>query len=191
VALVFACERCRTWPTRHSWIQARVPELAARFAGLPAVLPLSPALELLVREAVLSTGRELLSSIALAAFWRYAGEAERERPEWPRPVDDPRRFMDANLGDCELTLAAIADAAHVTPAHLVRSFRAAHGITPVAYLWERRVALAIDLLGSTGLSLAAVAARCGFKTEHHFSRRIRAATGSPPGALRRARWAGR
>jgi AraC family transcriptional regulator of arabinose operon len=174
--------------TRHSWVQAHVPSFADRFAALPMVLALSPSLDALVREAVLATGRELLASLALAALWRYAGEASRERPEWPRPVDAAQRFIDAELADGSLTLDRIADAAHVTPAHLVRSFRGAFGVTPMAYLWERRVALAVDLLGSTGLPLGAVAARCGFKTEQHFSRRVRAATGLPPGALRRARW---
>ena len=51
-----------------------------------------------------------------------------------------------------------------------------------------RVALGVDLLANTGLPIAAIAGRCGFTTPHHFSRRVRQATGMPPGALRRARW---
>jgi AraC family transcriptional regulator of arabinose operon len=70
----------------------------------------------------------------------------------------------------------------------VRSFRAERGTTPMAYVWDRRVALAVDLLASTGLPLAAVAERCGFRTAHHFSRRVRQATGQPPGLLRRRFW---
>jgi AraC-like DNA-binding protein len=173
--------------TRHSWVQAHVPSLAPRFAGLPSVLALSPALEALVREAG-ATDRELRASLALAALWRYAGEASRERPEWPRPVDAAQRYIDAELGDSALTLDAIAEAAHVTPAHMVRSFRAAFGVTPMAYVWERRVASAVSLLENTGLSLGAIATRCGFKSEQHFSRRVRAATGLPPGALRQEHW---
>ena len=178
----------RAVATRHSWVQAHAPELCSRFAGLPPVLRTSPALDTLVHESVASHGRELLSHLALAALWRYAGDASRERPEISRPVDVAQRFIDANLGDASLSLDAIADAAYVTPAHLVRSFRTAFGVTPMACAWERRVALGVDLLAGTGLPLGAVAARCGFKTEQHFSRRIRAATGLPPGALRRARW---
>jgi AraC-like DNA-binding protein len=183
-------------PTRHSWIQAWLPALTGRFERLPEALPLSPPLEALAREAVatsaaaLPTAPEVLAGLATAAFWRYAGEAERGRPEAARPVDDARRHIHANLHDPTLTLAGVARAAHVTPAHLVRSFRAAAGQTPMAYVWERRVALAVDLLAGTGLPLAAVAERCGFKTPHHFSRRIKQATGLPPAALRRARWGG-
>jgi transcriptional regulator GlxA family with amidase domain len=180
--------------TRHSWVQAHVPDPPPGLHQLPTSLALSPALDALVREAVaaaaspLSTARPLLAHLAAAALWRYIGEAERGRPERARPVDDAKRFIQANLGDASVTLAQIAEAAHVTPAHLVRSFRAEQGVTPMAYLWERRVALGVDLLGNTGLSLAAIAERCGFKTVHHFSRRIREATGLPPNALRLARW---
>ena len=76
----------------------------------------------------------------------------------------------------------------MTAPHLIRSFRAEHGTTPRSYVWERRVALATDLLANTGLPLATVAERCGFRTTQHLSRRVKQATGLPPGALRRARW---
>jgi AraC family transcriptional regulator of arabinose operon len=185
-------------PTRHSWVQAHVPgppaELTGRLAGLPAVLPLSPALETLTSEAVaaaatpLSTASPLLAHLAAAALWRYVGEAERGRPAPARPVDDAQRHIHAHLGDPALSLSGIAAAAHVTPAHLVRAFRAVHGVPPMAYVWQRRVALAVDLLASTGLPLAVVAERSGFKTAHHLSRRVREATGMPPGRLRRDRW---
>ena len=103
-----------------------------------------------------------------------------------RPVDDARRHIHAHQADPGLTLADIAATAHVTPAHLVRAFRAEHGTTPMAYLWERCAALAADLLTHTGPRLA-VAER-GFRTTHHFSRRVRAATGFRLGALRLERW---
>jgi AraC-like DNA-binding protein len=183
--------------TRHSWVQAEVPGLPRtvreRLAALPAMLPLSPSLEALAREAVstataLPTSPSVLAHLTAAALWRYVGEAERQTPERTRPVDDAERYIDANLHDPALTLDRIARSAHVSPAHLVRSFSAAHGSTPMAYVWQRRVALGVDLLANTGLPLATVAERCGFKTAHHFSRRVKAASGLPPGALRRARW---
>lgn len=185
--------------TRHSWVQAHVPDLpaplAARLDAAPAVLPLGPALDALARETVDVAGEggpsPLLGHLAAAVLWRYLADAERRPPAVSRPVDDARRHIHAHLGDADLTLAAVARAAHVTPAHLVRAFRAAHGTTPIAYLWERRVARAVDLLLNTGLPLVAVAERCGFRTVHHFSRRIRRATGRPPGALRASGWGGR
>jgi AraC-like DNA-binding protein len=184
--------------TRHSWIQAHVPELPAalleRLERLPATLPLSPALEGLSVEALAAANSALpgspplLAHLAGAALWRYIGEAERGRPERARPVEDAQRFIHANLHDAGLTLADIARSAHVTPAHLIRQFRAEQDTTPMGYLWQRRATLGADLLANTGLPIASVAERCGFKTVQHFSRRIKEASGAPPGALRRARW---
>ena len=59
----------------------------------------------------------------------------------------------------------------------------------MAFLWEHRAALGADLLAHTGLPIGVIAERCGFRTVHHFSRRVKQATGLPPGALRRSRWA--
>ena len=184
--------------TRHSWVQAHVPDLPAalarRLAAAPAVLPLGPALDALAGEAVAAAEEggpsPLLGHLAAAVLWRYLAEAERRPPAVSRPVDDARRHIHAHLGDPDLTLTELGRAAHVTPAHLVRAFRAAHGTTPIAYLWERRVARGVDLLLNTGLPIATVAERCGFRTVHHFSRRIRQATGRPPGALRARGWDG-
>ena len=183
--------------TRHSWVQAHVadaaPTLIRRLEALPPALPLSPGLETLTAEAVEATRNggsapALAVHLVSAALWRYVAEAERRAPVSPRPAEDARRYIHANLHRGELTLADVAAAVQVTPAHLIRSFRAAHGVTPMAYLWQRRAALSADLLANTGLPIAVVAERCGFATTHHFSRRVKHATGLPPAALRRARW---
>jgi AraC family transcriptional regulator of arabinose operon len=182
----------RAVATRHSWVQVHTPEPPIPLAGLPRKLPISPALDVLVREAVagsaLPTAQPVRAHLAVAALWRYAGEAERRRPERSAPVDEARRFIDSHLADPGVALPDVARAAHVTPAHLIRVFRSEHATTPIAFLWERRTALGVDLLTHTGLPIEVVAARCGFRTAHHFSRRVKQATGLPPGALRRARW---
>jgi AraC-like DNA-binding protein len=179
--------------THHSWLQARVAA-PARFAALPAALPASTALTELVREAVavartpLSTGRQLLAALAAAALWRYAGEAESRAAGPAGAVAEARRHLHAHLADPDLDLHAVAAAAHVTPAHLVRRFRAELGVTPMAYLWQRRVATGIDLLTHTGLPVGDIAARAGFKSVYHFSRRVKEQTGMPPTAVRVQRW---
>jgi AraC-like DNA-binding protein len=182
-------------PTRHSWVQARVadPPLE-RLAALPAALPASTALTELVREAVavartpLSTAKPLLAALAAAALWRYAGEAESRSHGPGEPVERARAFLHEHLADPAVDLEQVARAAHVTPAHLVRRFKAELGVTPMAYLWQRRVATGIDLLTYTGLPVGEIAARTGFKSVYHFSRRVRQATGVPPTEVRRARW---
>jgi AraC-like DNA-binding protein len=180
-------------PTRHSWVQARpAGPVPARLEALPPALPLSEPLDALVRAAVAAASEphasvpELLAALATAAVWRYAGDAERGLRAGGA-VDRADAYIRAHLGE-PLDLARIAAAAHVSGAHLVRRFRAERGITPIAHLWELRVAAGIELLTNTGLSVNEIAARTGFRTVYHFSRRVRRATGRPPTAIRHADW---
>jgi AraC-like DNA-binding protein len=178
-------------PTRHSWIQAHGVHVPA---GLPAALPMSTALGELVRAAVeaartpLPTARPLVAALAAAALLRYAGEAESGAGGSGDAVDRARAFIHAHVADPDVGLAEVAAAAHVSPPHLVRRFRAELGITPIAYLWQRRVAAGVDLLKHTGLPVGVVATRSGFRSVYHFSRRVREQTGRSPTALRRERW---
>jgi AraC-like DNA-binding protein len=180
--------------THHSWVQGRVAKPPERLATLPAVLPTSTALAELVREAVatrrtpLSTAGPLLAALAAAALWRYVGEAQSRVAGPGDPVERARAFLHAHLGDPSVDLAQAARAAHVSPAHLVRRFRAELGVTPMAYMWQRRVATGVDLLTHTGLPVGDIAARTGFKSVYHFSRRVKEGTGHAPSEVRRARW---
>jgi AraC-like DNA-binding protein len=185
-------------PTRHSWVQGRPVEAPLdRLAALPAALPASTALTELVREAAavagtpLPTRAPLLAALGTAALWRYTGEAESRTRGPSDPVALARAFLHAHATDPDVDLTQAAAAAHVSAAHLVRRFRAELGVTPMAYLWQRRVAIGIDLLTGTGLPVGAVAERAGFKSVYHFSRRVKAHSGMAPTALRRARWAAR
>jgi AraC-like DNA-binding protein len=185
--------------THHSWVQARLaeppPRLLARLAALPLAIPASTALTELVSEAVaaartpLSTATPLLGALAAAAFWRYVGDAESgaDRSEHD-VISRARGFLHRHVTDPELDLQEVAAAADVSPPHLVRRFRAELGGTPMAYLWRLRVAAGIDLLVHTGLPVGDVAARSGFKSVYHFSRKVREETGLPPTELRRERW---
>jgi AraC-like DNA-binding protein len=182
-------------PTHHSWIQARFAEPPIeRLAALPTVLPTSGALAELVQAAVaatrtpLSTADPLLRALAAAAVWRYVGEAESRARGVGDIVERARSFLHAHLGDPDVDLARAARAAHVTPAHLVRRFRAELGVTPIAYLWQRRVTTGVDLLTQTGLPVSDIARRTGFKSVYHFSRRVKEHTGRPPTVVRRDRW---
>ena len=83
-----------------------------------------------------------------------------------------------------LTLEELATEACLSRYHFARAFKAAVGVTPHRFVVEQRVARARDLLGDGDLSLAEIAARCGFSSQAHFTRAFRDATGVTPGAYR-------
>ena len=179
-------------PTRHSWMQARVPErpdaIHARLAGLAPSLPISPAmadLERLLRGRVIEPP---LLALGASMLWRYVAEAQAAVAPASAPVESALSFIHENLAG-PLSLRDVARAAGVAPAHLSRLFRAHVGTTPMAYVWGRRVDAGVELLASTGLPVGTIAERCGFQTSFHFARRVRRATGATPTEVRRRAWA--
>ena len=82
-------------------------------------------------------------------------------------------------------MAEIAGAAHMSPHHFARSFKAATGLSPHQYIIHRRVERAKALLSDTDLTLAQVARAVGFSSDSHLSSHVRRLLGVSPGALRR------
>nr|WP_129785200.1 AraC family transcriptional regulator [Promicromonospora panici] len=150
---------------------------------------LSSALTYLAREAVttertrLTADGALVDALATALLWRFIAEFRNLPAALPGSIEDARLFIHRHL-EQPITLTDIARAASVTPAHLVRMFRAHMDTTPIHYLWDRRISLGVELLTSTGLPVGSIAARCGFKTSFHFSRKVKESTGLAPTELR-------
>ncbi|CAN7509402.1 AraC family transcriptional regulator [Rhizobium sp. LjRoot30] len=83
------------------------------------------------------------------------------------------------------TLAELADIAQVSQFRLIRAFARATGLTPHAYLLQRRVDLARRLILS-GNTLADTAFACGFADQSHLTRHFGRLYGISPAAFARA-----
>jgi AraC-like DNA-binding protein len=83
-----------------------------------------------------------------------------------------------------IDLDALARRAHCSRFHFLRSFRAAYGETPHAYLTRRRIERAKDLLRSANLTVTEVCFLVGFSSLGSFSARFRELVGVPPSAYR-------
>ncbi len=85
----------------------------------------------------------------------------------------------------ELDVAAMGRIAHVSPAHLIRTFRTVFGETPHRYLQRRRVERAMFLLRSTDSTVTDVCMQVGFTSLGTFSRTFRDVVGESPSSYRR------
>lgn len=84
-----------------------------------------------------------------------------------------------------ISLVDVAEAVHVSPAHLSRQFRAATGRTLTHYLQALRIQRAQAMLASGGEGTLQIALSCGFNSPEHFFRTFRALTGTTPKQYRR------
>jgi len=86
--------------------------------------------------------------------------------------------------DRQLSIDELAEAAHWSRFHMMREFKAVHGISPYEYLQRRRTQAAARLLCSTELSVAQIAERTGFHERSTLVRRLRRSRGLGARALR-------
>jgi len=149
--------------------------LADRFAALFQAVTSQGVSALQCDEALLLT--------LLEAADRHMARSLR-KPSTPACVTRARQWLDDTI-DANTTLADLAAMTGVSRFQLLRSFVRETGVTPHAYLLQRRVGLAKPLLAS-GHSLAAVAYQLGFADQSHFTRAFRRQFGVTPGQYRAA-----
>lgn len=112
-----------------------------------------------------------------------AGSPSRDRTGSRHLADQLRMLLDAHI-TTGLTLRDAARYLGGHPSHLVRSFTAAFGLPPHAYLTGRRIDLARRML-LDGRPPAEVATAAGFYDQAHLTRHFRRYLGVSPGRYRR------
>ncbi len=140
----------------------------------------------LVSPAIEPLGKE---SAAVEFFTALHGALDRELPD-TRPGDDNAklaRAADYIAAHCRegVTLDAICAAADLSPSYLIRAFNARYGMTPHAFLIDRRVQYGRTEL-RRGRPIAEVALDAGFADQAHFQRAFRRIAAATPGQYRSA-----
>ncbi|TQM30302.1 helix-turn-helix transcriptional regulator [Nocardia bhagyanarayanae] len=90
-----------------------------------------------------------------------------------------RDLADRHYAD-PLNLDELATAAGVSKYHFLRAFAAVYGRTPAAYLAERRIERAQDLLRATNLTVTEVCMMVGYASLGSFSSKFRQLVGVTP-----------
>jgi AraC family transcriptional regulator len=187
----------REVPTRHGYVHFRLaPEVETATWPLsrPALAPgpVSNLLEYLLwlatepipgwADHVNQTLALLLETFVLAPLPQTRTPAE-EHPALAAALDHVRH----EWGYCmrPVTLDELAAAAHVTKEHLSRLFREQYDAGLISGLSRLRLDRAATLLTRTNLSVAEIAAECGFDDPLHFSKRFTATHGVSPRNYRR------
>jgi len=96
-----------------------------------------------------------------------------------------REYVDGNL-DTTILVEDLADLVSLSAAHFCRAFKKSFCATPHAYIVQRRVMRAQELMRGTRNPLSQIALDCGFADQTHLSKLFRRLTGRTPNAWRRA-----
>lgn len=141
-----------------------------------------------------ATGRMLVetSSLMLAArlAHKYADSSLIELDAGnPHRLDNARLrrvldYIEQHL-EQEISLADLANQAHLSAFHFARMFTAAVGAPPNRYVSRRRLENAMTMLSVGKLPLSEIAHRSCFSSQASFQRAFRRATGVTPGEYRR------
>lgn len=194
-------------PSHHTWIAMRYERVPTGLCGLLAdrvssVLTIPPGFMKVHRAGqdwgrtsrpIAITARSHLAVAALMMVIESAGvraledsTADATRPVHPA-LQAAIQLIEERYAE-PLELEDLAEAAHVTPAHLIRLCREALSETPIRRLWRVRTERALELLAASGLSVAEIADRCGFKNPPHLARLVRQQVGRSPREYRAERW---
>jgi AraC family transcriptional regulator len=169
------------------WLERHGVEIERARIGLrelPGVTPMARRLHQELRRFDDVSPLEI-EGIALeltAHVLRLDREPERGAPGWLLAVRD--RIEQ----ECPepLTLESLAREAGVHAARLSRRFRSHFGLSVGQYIRRCRVNLAKEMMTSTELPLAAIAAASGFWDQSHFTVAFRRFTGMTPARYRRS-----
>ena len=103
----------------------------------------------------------------------------------PRAVSIAKNLIDTEFAS-DLTVASIAERLHHDRAYFSRCFRAAVGMSPQAYLVERRMTEAARLMTECGFSPSTAATAVGYPDLFSFSKGFKKRFGIPPRAYKEA-----
>ncbi|MEV4347024.1 AraC family transcriptional regulator [Actinoplanes sp. NPDC049596] len=117
-------------------------------------------------------GRLVLFLSALARVVAESDEVDGDAAGTHHAVLDAMRMMEARP-DYQWTLTELAAELHLAPGYLVRLFKSATGLPPMAYLSRHRVELAAARLLHTDQPINKIGESVGWPDQNYFARRFK------------------
>lgn len=183
-------------PCTFTWVQLRTselktPELEKRINSIPYRLNRGANVLLCHLEAMLAECRDLRSDTSLALHGhlhlflvhlaRIANEINQT--EYPTTLTRALKYLDKGREE-EPTVAKLAQVLNTHRSYLYSLFVKHLGITPQAYIKEKRFRRAADLLTSSKDSITDIAFELNFASAQHFATAFRKRYGLSPAKFR-------
>ena len=108
-------------------------------------------------------------------------------PDVYRKIIAAKLYMDSNFHE-GIDLAGISRKACISRFHFHRLFRRIYNKTPHQYLTEKRIGLALELLGGKTLTVTEICSQVGFESMGSFSVLFKREIGFPPSGYRNIAW---
>lgn len=119
-----------------------------------------------------------------ALMHKLAGQATRPIPKAPEILQELADYLDAHATE-EVSLDDLCSRSGYSAGHLIRAFRQHFGLTPHAYLINRRIQLGQREL-KRGKSIVEVALSAGFTDQAHFQRTFKRLVATTPNQYRQS-----
>ncbi|MEJ0027924.1 MAG: AraC family transcriptional regulator [Rhizomicrobium sp.] len=104
----------------------------------------------------------------------------------PWQVQRVKTYVEANL-EGSLTIPELSAVARLGPSHFQRAFKTQFDVSPHAYVVQRRIEKAQELMLTTDKPLCEIALCTGFSDQAHLATRFRRLVGTSPSVWRRER----
>lgn len=126
-----------------------------------------------------SLAYKIYSEIAKASLSAYVSKDRRLQ------MEDAAKFMEDNLADSELSVAALSQRYQISQVHFRRTFYRVYHTTPIGFLLSLRIKRAKEMLTTEDCSIARIAEKCGFENHYYFSKVFKSATAVTPSEYRK------
>lgn len=170
------------------------PQAFKHFAGKPSPVgaSLMRALQSVVQNDDMADWPMLTDYIATAIAAHLIrlftpDSAQKKSPDPDLSAERMTRvidFIEANISK-EIHLEELAASAALSVYHFVRLFQRHLGVTPMRFVWQRRIEHAKLRLRHRTLPLSGIASDCGFSSQSHFATVFKRETGMTPTEYRR------
>jgi transcriptional regulator GlxA family with amidase domain len=182
---------CDALRTRHPEVEVEGDRIFVQDDEVWTSAGVTAGIDLTLALVAEDHGDRLAQEIAgwLVVFSRRpGGQSQFSAALRSQDVDDPAlgellAWLPANLAE-DLSVAAMAARAHMSPRTFARVFRREVGVTPAAHVERLRVEAARTLLATSDLGIESIARRSGYRRVETLHRAFRRNVGTTPDRYR-------